>query len=120
MSILAVTLPCAGTVPMELPPLNLTPGVADPLPSTPGVNPQPIGAQFYTDRAGVPLNTLVQQVDGVLPVASADGTPFGPPVPNPNDPGVAPGSTLPTAPPNTTTWLYNLQEQTVIAEPFAP
>jgi hypothetical protein len=106
MSILAVTLPCAGTVPMDLPPLNLTPGVADPLPSAPGVNPQPIGAQFYTDRSGVALHTVVQQPDGVLPAKDAAGVALTP--------------TTPTADPNTTTWLTDLQAQTVIAEPFAP
>ncbi len=104
--ILATTLPCAGTVPIELPPLNLTPGVADPLPSAPGVGPFPIGPQFYTDRAGVALHTVVQQPDGVAPSKDATGTDLGP--------------TTPTANPNTTTWLTDLQEQTVIAEPFAP
>ena len=104
--ILAVTLPCAGTVPIELPPLNLVPGVADPLPSAPGVGPFPIGPQFYTDRAATPLNTVIQQPDGVAPSKDAAGDPLTP--------------TTATAPPNTTTWLTDLQLQTVIAEPFAP
>lgn len=104
--ILAVTLPCAGTVPALLPPLNLNPGVADPLPSAPGVGPFPIGPQFYTDRAGTPLNTVVQQPDGVLPDRDAAGVLLTP--------------TTATAPPNTTTWLTDLEAQTVIAEPFAP
>jgi hypothetical protein len=106
MGILAVTLPCAGTVPMVLPPLNLTPGVADPAPSAVGSGPFPIGPQFYTDRAGTPLNTVVQQPDGIQPTRDAAGVLLTP--------------TTPTANPNTTTWLTDLQEQTVIAEPFAP
>ena len=106
MSILAVTLPCAGTVPMELPPQNLTPGVADPAQSAVGVGPFPIGPQFYTDRAGVALNTVIQQPDGVAPTKDAAGAALGP--------------TTPTANPNTTTWLTDLERQTVIAEPFAP
>lgn len=106
MSILAVTLPCAGTVPIVLPPKNLTPGVANPAQSAVGVGPFPIGPQFYTDRAGTPLLTVRQQPDGVMPATDSAGTPLTP--------------TTPTANPNTTTWLNDLQLQTVIAEPFAP
>lgn len=132
MGIVANTVPCAGTVPLPLPPLvysehGVDEGVVAPADAIPepatippivysatatpdGGNspvtggPQPTGPQYYADRSADPLNTVVQQPDGQAPTVGADGLPLGP--------------TTPTAPPNTTTWLTNLTEQTVLTEPF--
>lgn len=101
MSILAITVPCAGTVPLELPPKVYTALVV----AVPGASelseeagPSPTGQQFLADHNAAALATVVQQPDGILP-----------PVATP---------TTPTAIPNTTTWLTDFNRQVIITEPF--
>lgn len=106
MSILATTLPAAGTVPVELPPLTYPHIVASPGAGALSLaaGPMPTGPQFLADHAATPLNTVIQQPDGKQPLEDSSGATLGP--------------TTPTAPPNTTTWLTNFSDQVILTEPF--
>jgi len=105
MSILAVTLPAAGTVAIALPPLSYPHQVASPGAGflAASVNPQPTGPQFFSDHAGTPLNTVVQQPDFQEPKTNGAGVTIPP--------------STPTPPPNTTTWLLQ-PDMAVLTEPF--